>query len=351
MKKCCLLILFCTVFTCLQGSMPPPSEWMTHQINADLRGIVPEELTEAFLLDKYQSLPSNFTLIQIRDGVATTYECDKKTELDFRERLILQHLNAVSQTVRLPNCIFLMDLGDGVISFSQYTVQVPFLCYSKKKSMEKLILFPDPDSLSSWETLQKEVKIGQGLYPWSKKKNKAIWRGSTTGVGFTRDNFSTFPRFQLVKKSLDNPKWVNARFTGIGQGAEKFEDKLKGYKGNALPVHKHLQYKYQILVDGNSCAWSRAYWQLFSNCLMIKQDSDLIQWFYGALKPGKHYLPVASDFHNLIRVLRWAKKHDREASKISANARRFAKKNLQYSDMQRYTYHLLVAYSNLQHQA
>lgn len=34
--------------------------------------------------------------------------------------------------------------------------------------------------------------------PWERRADKLVWRGSTTGGTYTKDNWRTFPRGQLV---------------------------------------------------------------------------------------------------------------------------------------------------------
>ena len=208
--------------------------------------------------------------------------------------VMVRHFEAVSKIAPLPDCRFLINLGDGLSG----AMQVPIFCFSKKKTTPNTILMPDPLTLDNCGRLQKRSNKGTN-FTHGRAKLKRFWRGATTGGLFNQNNYLQFPRSKLVKLSLDHPGWVDARFTSLSQGAEKINS-FEGFKGERVPVKEHLKYKYQILIDGNTCSWERGFWQLFSGCVMFKQESDYIQWYYRAMKSGEHYIPVNKDMSNLI---------------------------------------------------
>lgn len=198
----------------------------------------------------------------------------------------------------------------------------------------------------------KEIEEACSSYPWDSKIPISFWRGSTTGatLTFTLNNFRNYPRYKLVYLSFLYPKIIDARFNFLTQVDEKLKEHLHkwGYIGNTLSTANHLRYKYQILIDGNTCAYTRAYWQLFSNCLIFKQTSNNIQWYYRLLKDGIHYIPIAWDCSDLPEKIQWAKKHDKEAQQIVENANQLARENLRLEDIYLYIYLLLTEYAKLQ---
>ncbi len=115
-----------------------------------------------------------------------------------------------------------------------------------------------------------------------------------------------------------------------------------------MTVEQQIAYKYQLLIDGNTCAYTRAIWQLFSNCVIFKQESPAIQWFYRALIPYIHYIPLNPDLSDLIETVHWARKHDDIMEDISNEAQAFANANLRYSHILQYVYLLLKQYAELQ---
>ena len=61
---------------------------------------------------------------------------------------------------------------------------------------------------------------------------------------------------------------------------------------------------------------------------MVKQESSSAGFFYSALVPYEHFIPVRSDFTDLISQLEWAQAHDAQARTIAKNARGFARSHL-----------------------
>ena len=114
-----------------------------------------------------------------------------------------------------------------------------------------------------------------------------------------------------------------------------------------MPIQEHIQFKYQILVDGNTCTFSRAYWQMLSNCVIFKQKSTHVQWYYKGLLPYVHYVPVKENSSDLTRKINWAKKHDKKMLRISKNATAFVQENLSKDEVNKYLYCLFTEYEKL----
>jgi hypothetical protein len=333
-----------------------PPKWAVEQIQADFSGITPEDLTTEALdsvvadaghgdimLVRYQIVDGQLKVLKKSVRALTSQRPDQFTAALKR---LLDLCNSVG--IYVPNCEFLLQTLDencGGVHF-----RAPIFCFSKKRGSPWSILVPDNETLTDGGILQKEVVSGNSKYPWHLKKEMAFWRGVSTGGGFNRDNYRQFPRFQLIEQSLQNPQWIDARFTSLVQGAEHFSDELTSYMGGYVSVPNHLKYKYQILIDGNSAAWRRAYWQMFSNSVIIKIHSDEIQWYFGALKPYEHYIPAASDSHDLVDVINWAQANDDKVQGIVKNARTFAEENLHQADLLYYIYLVLCQYAELQNE-
>jgi hypothetical protein len=177
-----------------------------------------------------------------------------------------------------------------------------------------------------------------------------MWRGAMTGGIFTPQNFLNYPRSKAITASLQFPLLINARFVGLVQCEDcaEIERLYPQYFAESMGIAPQIAYKYQLLIDGNSCAYSRAYWQLFSNCVTFKQESPAVQWYYADLKPYVHYIPLQNDLSDLVEKLQWAKDHDREALQISRQAQEFAKEHLSRESVLQYVYLLLKEYAALQ---
>lgn len=337
-------------FKVLFGS---PPRWMIEQIEADLSGcrkdtLSPELLDRVMNEDERRKIGLMLARYQIRNGqLYVSYPSSKKEHVRYES--VERSLRHILQIIDIPDTDFIVSLAD---SADNALLSAPIFAFAKNAMLrEPIILMPDFEALEGNRQLLRETAKGIMKYPWKKKISKALWRGAMTGIGnFNIDNFLTVPRSQLISVANAYPDWIDAKFSAVTQcsNPEQLRMAYPDYFGNSIPVFEHLAYKYQILVDGNSCAYSRAFWQLFSNCVIFKQESPNVQWFYKALEPYVHYIPVHHDFGDLIEKMRWAESHDKEVRAISKNAQKFASQNLRKVDVSYYMVLLLREYAKRQ---
>lgn len=112
-----------------------------------------------------------------------------------------------------------------------------------------------------------------------------------------------------------------------------------------LSIHDHMRYKYLMDVDGNSNGWDRCFWGLLSNSALFKQVTDFNQWYYKALQPWKHYIPVKEDLSDLEEKIAWAKSHDDKAREIADEGREIARAVFARDAVFEYMRRLLTAYN------
>jgi len=278
----------------------------------------------------------------------------------FKGRLqsLTNSLDQLNQCIKLPDVDFIVSLYDDCTTFLKKEFKAPVFSFAKDKIQDScIVLMPDFENLEDRTNVFKEIESGNLKYPWHAKVNKAFWRGATTGVikrtngvfdtRYTPTNYWEFPRVKLIQLSLAFPGLIDAKFNCLCQGAEQLNLQFNGFFGKTIPISQHLKYKYQVLIDGNSCAYSRAYWELFSGTVIFKQTSDNIQWYYRALQPYIHYIPINNDLSDLIEKIKWARMHREEVFKIAQNAKKFAEANLQPSDVYFYFYLVLQEYAKL----
>jgi len=322
--------------------------WMVKQIQEDLssfykKGVSKQDL-DSFMNERGSSLQlARFSIqkgeIQVllskKTGCALVRSSSIKVALD----------QLLAREEGLPDVDFIVCLED---SLDGQELDLPVFVFAKTAS--NAILLPDFEVLAGHDHLLQEVLKGNYRYPWNRKKQKMIWRGAMTGGDFTCQNFLSYPRSKAIYYSLLFPSLINARFVGLNQCTEcdQIRSTYSDYFASSLSVFTHMQCKYQLLIDGNSCAYSRAYWQLFSNCVTFKQESPAVQWYYADLKPYVHYIPLQNDLSDLVEKLQWAKDHDREALQISRQAQEFAKEHLSKESVLQYVYLLLKEYAALQ---
>jgi hypothetical protein len=131
------------------------------------------------------------------------------------------------------------------------------------------------------------------------------------------------------------------------RNVDNFASCFNPYLGNFISYEQQGLYKYHIMMDGNTCTYSNSGWKFFLNSLVYKPDSPRIQWYYQALTPWIHYVPVNTDLSDLVDKIVWAMDNDIAAEMIAHNAREFALTHLILDQSLLYLYFLLLEYSKL----
>ena len=346
--------------------------WMREQILEDLApfaesGVSTEDLDR--LMQAQEKDGNNYFLarFKIQNGQITVSHLptDHLGVLG-RLAIVTEAFNELAESTPLPNVDFVVTMLD---SLDGVHLSVPIFSFANDPTYSSnIVLMPDFEALTGYKELLQAVEKGNALYPWESKLNQAIWRGAMTGYPrketlsrpeitrprmggvFSPENFLDFPRTMAVSLSLQFPHLINARYTVLSQcvKCQNLRSQYSPYFDSFMSVDQQLLYKYQLLLDGNTAAYSRAYWQLFSNSVMIKQDSDALQWYYRVLQPYVHYIPVKADLSDLVETVEWAINHDDLAKEISREAQDFAQKNLTQFHVMQYLYQLLTTYARLQ---
>jgi len=166
--------------------------------------------------------------------------------------------------------------------------------------------------------------------PWSKRKKKLFWRGSNKGKKseylFFDWKFSEMPRqraIRLLRKRKDSD-----------------------VKFGFVPWSEFAQHRYILSLAGNT------YSSLFKHALrsgscILRQEERMFEWFEPFLTEWKQYIPVRWDLSDLLDKLDWAKTNDKEAKRISENARQLGIHLLSTKILSCYTYCGINYFSNL----
>jgi len=339
-------------------------EWMLNQINKDLGHIAKSSITPEMIKQTLQQDTLFLILFNIKDG---------KISIEFNDQMsieaqvntckpIIKALHDLNSCIKLPDMQFIYSLDDAPYNFRNLEASqtppislarypIPVFAPCKHVNDYNVILLPDGSSITSScdDNALKAVNEGNAKYPWTMKQNKAIWRGSTTGGLYRLFNYYKFPRTKLVKHSIDFPEFIDAKFTniwGIEYNTYKRLEQLH-YFGSTVSIQEHMQYKYQILIDGNSSSWPRAFWQYHSNSVVFKQNSPYIVWHNELFKSWIHYIPFDYFCNDLIDKIHWAINNDSMAEKIALNANIQAQHCFQYYQLLLYFYAALTQYAKL----
>jgi len=346
-----LCIILCIIPLLLHAK----EDFFIQQIRADLQPF--QKLSkkkldraETYLKHAYNSVRVQFGQFGIHMKVLN------KIEWQYRKKSVTKALNELLQfckerNLKIPEVDFFLSLEDTF----RYKSQVPVLTFAKDtKIQNSSVLFPDCDIFIGWYQMERLlVRKGDAKYPWKTKKEKFIWRGTTNGhignnnnIWIKPNNYDCFSRVKLVKFSIQHPEIVDARFIARSLGAEKIPE-FQVFMGKRIPFEDFLAYKYQLLMDGTTYAFSRAYWQFLSNSVVFKEESTHVQWYCKGLLPFVHYIPIKSDLSDLIEKFQWVKTHDQEAQQIAIEATKFVHEHLSRDKTLEYMYTLFIEYEKL----
>ena len=225
---------------------------------------------------------------------------------------------------------------------------------------QKLIL-PEPFMLwDNYAELLRKIKRANASNLWENKIDKIYWRGSSTGnasLPYNLNNLAKLPRLKLAILSKLYPDIIDARFTYYFDEAfeedkngelRKILDLLFGENLEKIAEVDHLKYKYLISIDGNTCAWVRIPWIMYSNSVLIKQETKKVEWFYPALKPYVHYVPINENLTDIFKQFEWMKQHDEELKQISNNANNFVQNELSPEHIDAHMVIILNKYAEIQ---
>jgi hypothetical protein len=85
-----------------------------------------------------------------------------------------------------------------------------------------------------------------------------------------------------------------------------------------------MAYRHILLLDGNGAAASRSLKALTGGFTVLKQETDFLEFFYSALRPWEHYVPLSRDLSDLEERLRWVQDNPEQAETIANNTASFS---------------------------
>jgi hypothetical protein len=225
---------------------------------------------------------------------------------------VVAALQDVAALVRLPNVEIPMWLHDN--SYFDVDSCIPMMVQEKRKWATGGILAPGRSSsfsttppLRGWEH-EKDLTIAKHARstPIAQKKKMAFFRGSPTGLPEDIHRWNTSLRSKIVQLSLDHPALLDARFSScerVIQDHDICQAMLAAnFMGSTVSHSDQWQYQLIVVPDGNSVP-DRLLSFLTSNVVVLKSDSDNMEYWYPELQPFRHYIPFKSDASDLIDVI------------------------------------------------
>jgi hypothetical protein len=222
---------------------------------------------------------------------------------------------------------------------------MPLFCFQKERAARSLLM-PDIDFLV--QHFYDDPSLIDAN-PYLQKSATAVFAGGTTGgmidVEAAR-NLST-PRLRAAGYFNGN-KRVDFRLPGITQTvtpeAQATLEAQPFCQKPRLPWPQQFRNRFVISIDGNGATCSRVVIALQSNSVLLKYHSDHVLYYFGALQPWLHYVPVSAD-SDIEKILDLEARDPAFFEQVAAAGRRFARTYLSRPATQRYTAALLQLYA------
>jgi hypothetical protein len=328
--------------------------WMKEQIDGDFKETsnISKEKVDATYSQIQKILPPSASSYVVRyrivDGRLYRYFPkhepisipDNSTEIALKTLLRLIKFNDLDWIVSFFDAAPIYNTPDIHLTPSR-DLQAPVLVPAKQPELPYCVLIPDGRSIGDWwfGNIKHILQAKRTSPSWEQKKNMAIWRGGMTNP----------IRIELCRVSNLHPDLIDAKINYFSKLSEReWLEQLGVFQEGRLEWKDFLEYKYLPAADGVMCAAPAVQWRLLSGSAMLMQEMCGIQWFYRAIQPYIHYIPVKADFSDLVEKLVWAQSHDAECKKIAEASSDFAMKNLMYDDVLLYVGLVLKKYSSLQ---
>ncbi|GFR51764.1 hypothetical protein Agub_g14220 [Astrephomene gubernaculifera] len=233
-----------------------------------------------------------------------------------------------------PDVIFYHDIGDAggcggkpcaapMFAYFRQRNEMGFKTKEMVKQGDSTILMPSLYIDLARDAVQGQIHLySLYFYPWEKKINKAVFRGSGWCPAWHTNRFTRCPRWHMANQSA---------FNGYNHSLDVG---INGWVGpplppiDALPLPDHAKYKYVLSLDGVSAS-NRFAKLLGVNSVVLKEDSPYIGHFYRSVHPYEHYLPIFQrGLDDWMDVFETYNDRDEELQRITNNAQRFAAKYL-----------------------
>ncbi|XP_003383040.2 PREDICTED: protein O-glucosyltransferase 1-like isoform X2 [Amphimedon queenslandica] len=193
----------------------------------------------------------------------------------------------------------------------------------------------EPTGLGRWDLKRISITKSAKQWPWDKKKSLLFFRGSRTSS----------ERDSLILLSRDKPHLVDAAYTK-NQAWRSSKDTLNAPPADEVKLEEHCQYKY--LVNFRGVAASFRFKHLFlCHSVVFHVGKEWIEFFYPALKPWIHYVPLTTDTVDIQDMIDFVKDNDDIAKSIAVRGFEFVWNNLRPEDVECYWKRLLIEYSKL----
>jgi len=144
---------------------------------------------------------------------------------------------------------------------------------------------------------------------WTRRTDAIVFRGSTTGncnESLDERLALALPRTRALLALHESGLPCDVAFSNVVQAAsgkqKPIENLLmeRGIMAQPMATRTMVNYRYQLMIDGNHGAWSAHVWKLLSGSTNLWVESRARNWFDESFEPWTHYIPVRSDGLDLV---------------------------------------------------
>lgn len=195
--------------------------------------------------------------------------------------------------------------------------------------------------------------------PFEQKKPIAIWRGTTTGLGWSRlvnktsnnitaavggygfdvdvKTLEQWSEYDNDRRTQGAARWnLVARWTkssspmvdvGLNMFAQMNDVEQKWYEPylkDTMNISSFFEYRYIISVEGNDVS-TNLKWAMASGSVVLMPKPRVETFFgEGLLRPYVHYLPIADDAHDLESKIKYCERRKNMCRAIAEAGRLYA---------------------------
>ena len=240
--------------------------------------------------------------------------------------------------VGLPDLDIVVNPTDDAVVDRDSKVRIPIWSWSKTRSNLDLFMpywtaawLPEPHNLQSEEE-------------WNQRLTKMVFRGITNTGHATSAESSSDTYFDWWRATWSTELWRDAPRSRIAQlcrnhtlcdaGFYKFHKDATEWLRHEIQSSGLLRprvsseemtrtTKFTMLLNGNGPTASRSVREFGAGTMTFMAQFPDREYWYDAIQPYVHYLPVSRDLEDLIAKLQWAKVHNLESFHIAQEATRF----------------------------
>ena len=178
---------------------------------------------------------------------------------------------------------------------------------------------------NGYDDLRRSAEAGS-LPAWEDRADTLFWRGRGSNRGWTGSGerigaLRDVPRISLALHLRQN-RHADVGVIGPWMQAESDEEAVaffirEGIHRPHASMAEHAGFKYQLDIDGVANAWATLERFLCGSCV-LKVASPFEMWFYDAMRPWEHFVPLQADHSDVDEKLDWCLSHPRQARDIAA---------------------------------